>query len=226
MGRLRHEISKYHRNVECEKIAVQQFVRQQSFQSKQQSQVDSGIQRKPNLPIVRHTIDISFYCSGSVDLNESRSISIDYEKPSSLSSDDGMHASGPMPSPSRVMPHNSPTRPKLQTSNTLFVQPMNNLANLGQSLPNLNLNAASVNSNNTLSVPGAYTSGTALLSSTHRGISYPPPSPTRQRLFHIFIRYLCFFFARSQQKPATLLKHRYRAQRQITRLEMLWIKTV
>lgn len=121
--------------------------------------------------------------SGSVDLNESRNISIDYEKASSLSSDEGMHGAIMLASPSKIAPPQcSPTRPKVTTSNTLFVQPM---INLGQSLPNLNLNSANVCSSNTLLVPGVARSGggssthSNLLSPSHRGISYPPPSPTR-----------------------------------------------
>lgn len=49
---------------------------------------------------------------------------------------------------------------------------------LRQSLPNLSLH--SVHNSNTLLVPGAGLSGhNNLLSPSHRGISYPPPSPTR-----------------------------------------------
>lgn len=84
-----------------------------------------------------------------------------------------MHNSGAI----KKVPQNSPTKFKATSSNTLVVQP---LLNLGQSLPNLNLNPSHI-TNNTLLVPGAVsTSGhTNLLSPSHRGISYPPPSPTR-----------------------------------------------
>ncbi|KAI8036696.1 hypothetical protein M5D96_010497 [Drosophila gunungcola] len=63
-----------------------------------------------------------------------------------------------------------------KSANTLSVQPLNHL---GQSLPNLNMHHS--HTNNTLLVPGSTTShsGNMLLSPSHRGISYPPPSPTR-----------------------------------------------
>lgn len=81
----------------------------------------------------------------------------------------------------KKVPQNSPTNYKtVSTSNTLLVQP---LTNLGQSLPNLNLNSTHI-TNNTLLVPGIGTSAlhSNLLSPSHRGVSYPPPSPTRATL--------------------------------------------
>lgn len=119
-------------------------------------------------------------CSGSVELNESKNISVDYEKASSLSSDEGMQsaqtaAHGQYMIATKKVPQNSPT--KFKGTNTLLVQP---LIHLGQSLPNLNLNSTHI-SNNTLLVPGSgtVTTHSNLLSPSHRGISYPPPSPTR-----------------------------------------------
>lgn len=104
-------------------------------------------------------------------------MSIDNEKTNSLSSDEGITMGGGSGAVPKKVPQNSPTKFKAMSSNTLVVQP---LLSLGQSLPNLNLNSAH-SSNNTLLVPGsASTSGHSnLLSPSHRGISYPPPSPTR-----------------------------------------------
>lgn len=113
-------------------------------------------------------------------MTESKTVSIDYEKTNSLSSDEGvssLHGAGSLAT--KKVPQNSPIKLKQPSSNTLVVQP---LLNLGQSLPNLNLNPSHSNSN-TLLVPGASTSSSSghsnLLSPSHRGISYPPPSPTR-----------------------------------------------
>lgn len=115
--------------------------------------------------------DHEIHCSGSVELTESKNVSIDFDKANSLSSDEGMSSAHGMLNPKKV-PQNSPT--KFKGTNTLNVQPLHHL---GQSLPNLNLNQINI-SNNTLLVPG--TSGQSnLLSPSHRGISYPPPSPTR-----------------------------------------------
>lgn len=122
-----------------------------------------------------------FLLSGSVELTESKTVSIDYEKANSLSSDEGvssLHGVGSSGVLSKKVPQNSPTKQKgMATANTLVVQP---LLSLGQSLPNLNINSPHI-SNNTLLVPGASTSSghSNLLSPSHRGISYPPPSPTR-----------------------------------------------
>lgn len=89
-----------------------------------------------------------------------------------------------MISATKKVPQNSPT--KYKGTNTLLVQP---LIHLGQSLPNLNLNSSHV-TNNTLLVPGvgAVSAHSNLLSPSHRGISYPPPSPTRYyRLYCIYV---------------------------------------
>ncbi|XP_050081314.1 pleckstrin homology domain-containing family G member 5 [Anopheles maculipalpis] len=131
--------------------------------------------------------------SGSVDLNESKQVSIDFEKTNSLSSDEGAGVGSTMAGSGLVMMHSkfgpgSSRKPKttvctMQTksSNSLTVQPY---SGLGQSMPNLNLN--SIQNSNTLSVPGASNtsshSGMVLLSPSQRGISYPPPSPTRATL--------------------------------------------
>uniref|UniRef100_A0A8W7MNC3 DH domain-containing protein n=1 Tax=Anopheles arabiensis TaxID=7173 RepID=A0A8W7MNC3_ANOAR len=128
--------------------------------------------------------------SGSVDLNESKQVSIDFEKTNSLSSDEGAGVVNAVTGSGLVMMHSkygavSSRKPKntvctMQTksSNSLTVQPY---SGLGQSMPNLNLN--SIQNSNTLSVPGTSNSqshsGMVLLSPSQRGISYPPPSPTR-----------------------------------------------
>ncbi|XP_050307638.1 pleckstrin homology domain-containing family G member 5 isoform X2 [Anthonomus grandis grandis] len=133
--------------------------------------------------------------SGSVEMNDqsslgsakdqSRGISIENEnRTGSISSDEGVT---PLPSDSK-----SPSQKSLKnrlfhkTPNTLSVQPV---SSLGQSLPNLTLGSPNVGGGlrldlhqNTLSVPSSKNSGSQLLSPTHRGISYPPPSPTRGNL--------------------------------------------
>jgi pleckstrin homology domain-containing family G member 5 len=116
--------------------------------------------------------------SGSVELNESKTVSVDFEKTNSISSDEGsynMHAKQ----------HHSAcatsTRKLRQTSsNSLTVQSFNN--HLNQSMPNLSSGPYHTSSNNTLLVPGAKSHSSHsgnLLSPSQRGISYPPPSPTR-----------------------------------------------
>ena len=136
--------------------------------------------------------------SGSVELNESRNISIDFEKTNSLSSDEGsthgfQNKSKYTQSTIMATNHSNTNlysfhlsansaqqqqqhkKNKAISSSTLDVKQSSGLR---QSLPNLSLH--SVNSTNTLLVPGASTSGqNNLLSPSHRGISYPPPSPTR-----------------------------------------------
>lgn len=139
--------------------------------------------------------------SGSVDMNDSRNVSMDYEKASSLSSDEsmqmGMVASAVHQSSAasntlhhhhyqhnnnnntfnKILKHTPSTKYRGTTPNTLFIQPF---IHLGQSLPNLNLTACTVQpSGNTLLVPGTSSGHSNLLSPSHRGISYPPPSPTR-----------------------------------------------
>lgn len=122
--------------------------------------------------------------SGSVDLNESKPVSIDFEKANSLSSDEGGTSALSLQSkigsigPRKVK---STVTTVQSSSNSLTVQPF---SGLGQSMPNLNLN--STQNSNTLSVPGTSAShshsGMVLLSPSQRGISYPPPSPTRATL--------------------------------------------
>ncbi|XP_072388521.1 uncharacterized protein [Diabrotica undecimpunctata] len=120
---------------------------------------------------------------GSVN-NQSRAVSVENEnRTGSLSSDEGVQPLPPDKSP--VSQKNSfKNRLFHKTPNTLSVQPY---GSLGQSLPNLtlgspNLGSMSLNLNqNTLSVPSGK-NGSQLLSPTHRGISYPPPSPTRGNL--------------------------------------------
>ena len=88
--------------------------------------------------------------SGSVDLNESKQVSIDFEKTNSLSSDEGAGVVNAVTGSGLVMMHSkygavSSRKPKntvctMQTksSNSLTVQPY---SGLGQSMPNLNLNS-------------------------------------------------------------------------------------
>uniref|UniRef100_A0A182YIT7 Uncharacterized protein n=1 Tax=Anopheles stephensi TaxID=30069 RepID=A0A182YIT7_ANOST len=88
--------------------------------------------------------------SGSVDLNESKQVSIDFEKTNSLSSDEGAGVGSTMAASGLVMMHSkfgpgAGRKPKttvctMQTksSNSLTVQPY---SGLGQSMPNLNLNS-------------------------------------------------------------------------------------
>lgn len=134
------------------------------------------------------------FCSGSVEMNDqssvgsannqSRGVSVENDnRTGSISSDEGVQPLPPDKSP--VSQKNSfKNRLFHKTPNTLSVQPY---GNLGQSLPNLTLgspNVGSLNLNlnqNTLSVPGGK-SISHLLSPTQRGISYPPPSPTRGNL--------------------------------------------
>lgn len=142
--------------------------------------------------------------SGS-ELNESRNISIDFEKTNSLSSDEGsthhggFHKPTPKYTQSTIMATNQSStnlytfhlsantaaqnaaaiaaakKSKAISASTLDVKQDSVLR---QSLPNLSLH--SVASSNVLLVPGASSSGhNNLLSPSHRGISYPPPSPTR-----------------------------------------------
>lgn len=122
--------------------------------------------------------------SGSVELNESKTVSVDFEKTNSLSSDEGSYG---LQSKQRIpnTANSTGSRKLRQTSsNSLTVQSFS--SHLGQSMPNLNMttNPHAINTNNTLLVPGASSSShsshsTSLLSPSQRGISYPPPSPTR-----------------------------------------------
>ncbi|XP_043650421.1 uncharacterized protein LOC122618221 isoform X5 [Drosophila teissieri] len=147
-----------------------------------------GVRKSPmNSSICSHVSSANNSHSGSVEWNDSRNISVDFEKTNSVSSDEG----------SSIMTGNHGVNQKgkqqlisglhkakmgiigqmgSKSANTLSVQPMNHL---GQSLPNLNMHHS--HTNNTLLVPGSTTShsGNMLLSPSHRGISYPPPSPTR-----------------------------------------------
>lgn len=127
--------------------------------------------------------------SGSVELNDSRNISMDYEKASSLSSDESMQmcsaaavqgssvatTTTTTTTNKKLLQYTPSTKYRGTTPNTLLIQPF---VHLGQSLPNLNLNASQT-INNTLLVPGTSSGHSNLLSPSQRGISYPPPSPTR-----------------------------------------------
>ncbi|XP_017481819.1 PREDICTED: pleckstrin homology domain-containing family G member 5 isoform X5 [Rhagoletis zephyria] len=133
--------------------------------------VDSlGVKKSPmNSSICSRVSSANNSHSGSVEWNDSRNISVDFEKTNSLSSEDGSMGKNLTSVPLKLKVNTA-------SANTLSVQPLNHL---GQSLPNLNLNHS--HTNNTLLVPGTTTShsGNLLLSPSHRGISYPPPSPTR-----------------------------------------------
>jgi pleckstrin domain-containing family G protein 5 len=151
--------------------------------------------------------------SGSVEMNDqssvgsakeqSRGVSIENEnRTGSISSDEGVQPLPPDKSP--VTQKNSfKSRFFGKTPNTLSVQPF---GSLGQSLPNLTLGSPNVGSlsltlnQNTLSVPNNK-NGSHLLSPTHRGISYPPPSPTRGNLRR--------GLAISQSKNPPLIKTRH-----------------
>uniref|UniRef100_A0A182MWA5 Uncharacterized protein n=1 Tax=Anopheles culicifacies TaxID=139723 RepID=A0A182MWA5_9DIPT len=88
--------------------------------------------------------------SGSVDLNESKQVSIDFEKTNSLSSDEGVGVGNTMPGSGLTMmyskygpgsgrkPKNTVCTMQTKSSNSLTVQPY---SGLGQSMPNLNLNS-------------------------------------------------------------------------------------
>lgn len=143
---------------------------------------------------------------GSIN-NQSRGISIENEnRTASISSDEGIQ---PIPSDQKspINQKNSlkqrlfSTSPKTLTPNTLSVQPY---GNLGQSLPNLTLGSPNVGTvnistthHNTLLVPNTK-NVQQLLSPSQRGISYPPPSPTRGNLRR--------GFAITQNKNPPLLK--------------------
>ncbi|KAM7358764.1 uncharacterized protein ACRADG_003612 isoform 6-T6 [Cochliomyia hominivorax] len=149
-----------------------------------------GVKKSPmNSSICSHVTSANNSHSGSVEWNDSRNISVDFDKTNSLSSDEGCTFLGAHGFPLKGKPLTtiSPQKIKVNTTssaNMLTVQPLNHL---GQSLPNLNLHHSHTNlyhtySNNTLLVPGTANSahsGNLLLSPSHRGISYPPPSPTR-----------------------------------------------
>lgn len=135
-----------------------------------------------------------FLFSGSVEMNDqssigsakeqSRAVSVENDnRTTSISSDEGVQ---PLPPDKSPVSQKSSFKYRIfgKTPNTLSVQP---LGNLGQSLPNLvslgspNVGTLSLSLNqNTLSVPK--NNGAHLLSPTSRGISYPPPSPTRGNL--------------------------------------------
>lgn len=117
--------------------------------------------------------------SGSVELNESKTVSVDFDKTNSISSDEGSY--------NLHKAHSSASNRKLRqtSSNSLTVQSFS--THLNQSMPNLTSGPYHTNSHSTLlCVPGATKSHSAhsshsgnLLSPSQRGISYPPPSPTR-----------------------------------------------
>lgn len=129
--------------------------------------------------------------SGSVEMNDQSSlgsckaVSVENEnRTASISSDEGVQ---PLPADQKSPSGGTSAKNSFKghriftkTPNTLSVQPTY-AHHLGQSLPNLALGSPNTLSNNTLSVPSTSKNG-HLLSPTHRGISYPPPSPTRGNL--------------------------------------------
>lgn len=129
-----------------------------------------------NFPLTVSSLNNSH--SGSVELNESKAMSVDFEKTNSISSDEGsynMHSKSAIANNRKL---------RQTSSNSLTVQSFSQ--HLNQSMPNLTSGPYHANSNNTLLVPGASKSHSAhsshsgnLLSPSQRGISYPPPSPTR-----------------------------------------------
>ncbi|XP_073842654.1 uncharacterized protein isoform X9 [Musca autumnalis] len=104
--------------------------------------VDSlGVKKSPlNSSICSHVTSANNSHSGSVEWNDSRNISVEFDKTNSLSSDEGCAYLGAHGFPLKGKPVTtiSPQKLKVNTSssNTLTVQPLNHL---GQSLPNLNL---------------------------------------------------------------------------------------
>jgi pleckstrin domain-containing family G protein 5 len=125
--------------------------------------------------------------SGSVELNESKTVSIDFEKTNSLSSDEGSYGLQSKQRISNTASSTGSRKLRQTSSNSLTVQTFNQ--HLGQSMPNLNMtcNPHAIVTNNTLLVPGpaskARSSNSTSLLSSQRGISYPPPSPTRLAIF-------------------------------------------
>jgi pleckstrin homology domain-containing family G member 5 len=136
-----------------------------------------GVKKSPiNSSIGSRVSSLNNSHSGSVELNESKAVSVDFEKANSVSSDEGMAFGVALKT--KLTPSNS-KKLKPITSNSLTVQPF---SGLGQSMPNLNIPGSS----NTLLVPGtskthshSHSGQSNLLSPSQRGISYPPPSPTR-----------------------------------------------
>lgn len=127
--------------------------------------------------------------SGSVELNESKTVSVDFDKTNSISSDEGSYnlhkgATGVVGGVIGSGVGGGSRKLRQTSSNSLTVQSFS--THLNQSMPNLTSSPYHTNSNNTLLVPGAQKSHSAhsshsnnLLSPSQRGISYPPPSPTR-----------------------------------------------
>lgn len=128
--------------------------------------------------------------SGSIDLNDPSpgsthhppSVDLSEVRASSASSDDSVAPAVPEIQRSRSLegggcgaisprPDRRPAFPK--TPNTLSVTPP---YSTGQSLPNLTVESA-----NSLRVPGSNATNPKALSPCNRGVSYPPPSPRTLR---------------------------------------------
>ncbi|XP_060655477.1 pleckstrin homology domain-containing family G member 5 isoform X5 [Drosophila nasuta] len=103
-----------------------------------------GVRKSPiNSSMCSHVSSANNSHSGSVEWNDSRNISVDFEKTNSLSSDDGFSLMANHGQPSKGKQHlfAGLPKPKIGTisstsNNTLSVQPVNHL---GQSLPNLSI---------------------------------------------------------------------------------------
>lgn len=131
--------------------------------------------------------------SGSVEFNESKTVSVDFEKTNSISSDEGSYSMHNKAATynivgGAVITGGSIRKLRQTSSNSLTVQTYS--THLNQSMPNLASGPFHISSNNTLLVPHAQKSHSAhsshsgnLLSPSHRGISYPPPSPNRLVLY-------------------------------------------
>lgn len=122
-----------------------------------------------------------------MEFNESKTVSVDFEKTNSISSDEGSYSMHNKAHTSQGGGGNN-RKARQISSNSLTVQSYS--THLNQSMPNLASGPYHINSNNTLLVPSAQKSRSAhsshsgnLLSPSQRGISYPPPSPNRWESF-------------------------------------------
>ncbi|KAM8708406.1 hypothetical protein ACLKA7_015387 [Drosophila subpalustris] len=103
-----------------------------------------GVRKSPiNSSMCSHVSSVNNSHSGSVEWNDSRNISVEFEKTNSLSSDEGFSLMANQGLPTKGKQHllAGLPKPKIGTisstsGNTLSVQPVNHL---GQSLPNLSM---------------------------------------------------------------------------------------
>ncbi|XP_055692715.1 pleckstrin homology domain-containing family G member 5 isoform X2 [Lutzomyia longipalpis] len=116
--------------------------------------------------------------SGSMELNEVKTTQIDVERENSVSSEEGMlHGATGLKPKLLNLPKRSPSK----AGSPILFEVKQTDDGRGQSMPDLYSSFISQTHSNTLLVPGMTTAHGSLLS-THRGISYPPPSPTRATL--------------------------------------------